>query len=342
MSGIIHPAIAKSEALKTLVEQWTLEISEIKSPEREYREKRQAMLSNYDNELLQLGQHSPNTDEYARRREAILQQAGDLRELEIQYQSSVTLLEQQFGERLEAANKRLACDLFQTLGDTLWDHSVSSVINECLRPKTPTVEAAGAEEGCNTLLEARNDQEADSDITAQAPIDLEAGQNQSSLSVTGSCERRNQAFAEASSLTEANVSIPLETLDQRQAVLHQTPVQERESASQSAQVTQGQGVTIPLAAQVPTPSPTTEASRLSDNVVGPQAKSSPIGMPASETNSHQNGGTAHWDMWQTSQLPNQSPSSNEGAETLNNKSPGQQPTDSLVVHLRAPLKRLQP
>jgi hypothetical protein len=342
MSGIIHLAIAKSEALKTLVEQWTLEISEIKSPEREYREKCEAMLSNCDNELLQLGQHSPDTDEYARRRVAILQQAGDLRELEIQYQNSVTLLEQQFVERLEAANKRLACDLFQALEDTLWDQSVSTVLNECIRPKTPTVEAAGAEAGSNTLLEARNDQEADFDITADAPIDLEAGQVQSSLPVTGSSDRQNQAAAEASALTYANVSIPLETLDQCQAVLHQKPAQERESASQSTQVTQGQCGTIQLAAQVPTPSPTTEASRLSDNVVDPQAKSSAIEMPASETNSDQSGGTACWDMWQASHIPNQSASSTDGAETINNKSPGEQPTESLVVHLRAPLKRLQP
>ncbi|KAF5578496.1 hypothetical protein FPCIR_11537 [Fusarium pseudocircinatum] len=341
MSETIHPAIAKSEALKTLVEQWTLEISEIKSPEREYREKRESMLSNYDDELLQLRQHSPDTYEFARRSEAILQQAGDLRELEIQYQSSATLLEQQFVERLEEANKMLACDLFPALGDTLWDHSVASVLNECIRPKTPTVEAAGAEEGCSTLLEARNDQEADSVITAEEPIDLEAGQVQSSLPITGSSERQNQAVAEVPGLTEANVSIPLETLDQRQAVLHQTPVQERESASQSTQVTQGQGGTITLAAQVPTPSPTTEVSRPSDNVVDPQAKSSPVEKPVSEMNSYQNGGTARWDMWQTSRIPNQSASSTDGPETLNNKSPGEQPTDSLVVHLRAPLKRLQ-
>ncbi|KAG5755161.1 hypothetical protein H9Q70_002186 [Fusarium xylarioides] len=331
----------KTEALKALYEQWTLEISEIKSPERQYREKRQVLLSNYSNELSQLRQHSPDPDEYARRSETILEHAGDLRELEIQYQSSVTLLERQFAERLEAANKRLACHLFQTLGDTLWDHSVSTVLNQCLkqclRPKEPTVEADRAE----ALLEARNDQDTDPDITLEEPIYLKGDQSQGSRPIADNSGRQDRALAQASALTEARVSVPRETLNQHQSEVHQTPpFQERESASHSYLVTNGQCASSPPAVQAPTPSPSRESSRSSDNVIDSQARPGSIAMPASETNLGQNGGRARLDMWPSSQIPNQSASSTKGAEALNNN-PGEQWTDSLVAHLCAPLKRLQ-
>ncbi|SCV36959.1 uncharacterized protein FFB14_06349 [Fusarium fujikuroi] len=288
----VHIAITKSDALKALCEQFTLEISEIKSPEREYRERRQALLGNCDNELLQLGQYSPDTDEHARRRQAIIQQAGDLRELEIQYQSSVALLERQFGQRLEAANKRLACDLFQTLGDTLWDYSVSTVLNECIRPKDPIIEVGGAEEGFIAVLEAQNDPNTEPDITMEGPIDLEDGQSQGSRPTGGNSEDENHALVQASALTEARASLPGETLDQPLAALRQTsPAQERDTASQPNLVTDGQGATSPTA---------------------------------------------------TSQTPTQQPVlSSERAGSQKNTSPDQPPVNSLVVHLRAPLKRLQ-
>ncbi|KAF5687901.1 hypothetical protein FDENT_5191 [Fusarium denticulatum] len=340
MSEVAHPAIAKSEALKALVEQWILEISEIKSPEREYSEKRQLLLSNYNNELGQLRQHSPDPNEYARRSDAILQQAGDIRELEIQYQSSVTLLERQFGEHLETAYKRLACDLFQTLGDTLSDHSVSNVLNRCLRPKEPTGEAGDVQEESIAVLNAQNDPGTGPDIPVEVPIDLEGGQSRVSPPIAGNSGHQIQTLAQASDLTRARVSVPGDTLNQRQSAVRQTPpVQERESASQSNLVTDGRGATSPLAAQAPNPSPTTGASRLSENVIGTHAKSNTITIPASETNF---GGTARGDRWQTSQTQDQSVPSAEWTGNQNNTSPGHQPTDSLVVHLRGPLKRLQP
>ncbi|KAF5978739.1 hypothetical protein FBULB1_6056 [Fusarium bulbicola] len=342
MSKVIHAAITKSEALKAICEQWALEISAIKSPETEYREKHQVLLSNYRNALSQLRQQSLDPKECARRPEAILQRAGDIRELEIQYQSSVTLLEQQFGERLEEANKRLACDLLQTLGDTLWDHSVSTVLHQSLQPKDSIVEAGSAEEESGVLLEAPNDLDTDPDVTIEAPRDLGGGQSQTSPSLTGSSKRQGYALVETSASREIRASVPGDTIHQHQSAVNQTtPAQEQESVSQSSLVTEGRGTTSLLAVQVPTPSSTPEASRLSDNVIDKQAKSSSIAIPASETNLGQNRGTGRWGMWQTSQDPNQSRSSTKRAENLSNKPPGQQPTDSFVFHLRSPLKRSQ-
>ncbi|KAF5553505.1 hypothetical protein FNAPI_6737 [Fusarium napiforme] len=340
MSDVTHAAIAKTKILKALCEQWTLEISEIKSPGTEYREKRQVLLRNYDKEICQLGKHSPDTNEYARRSDAVLKFAGDLRELDIEYHSSVALLERQFAERLETANKRLACDLFQTLGDTLWDHSLSTVLHQCLSSKTPMVEATGVKEGSKAFLEARSEKESDLNITAQTPIDLEEGQNQSLLPVTRRSKHQDRALSQAAALSEARVLVQRETMDHPHGALHQTPIQERETALQSNQVTDGQGATSPVEIQAPAPSPTTEASRLSENVVDPQARSSSRAMPASETNLDLNGGGTRRDMWPSSQIPNHSASYAEGAETLNNN-PGEKWTDSLVAHLCAPLKRLQ-
>ncbi|KAF5641060.1 uncharacterized protein FTJAE_4242 [Fusarium tjaetaba] len=340
MSDVTHAAIAKTKILKALCEQWTLEISEIKSPETEYREKRQVLLRNYDKEICQLGKHSPDTNEYARRSDAVLKFAGDLRELDIEYHSSVALLERQFAERLETANKRLACDSFQTLGDTLWDHSVSTVLHQCLSSKTPMVADTGVKEGSKALLEARSEKESNLNITAETLIDLESGQNQSLLPVTGNSKHQDRALAQAPALTKARVLVQSETMDHSQVTLHQTPIQEREPALQSNLVTDGQGATSPVAIQASTPNRTTDASRLSENVVDPQARSSSRAMPASETNLDQNGGRACLDMWPSSQIPNQSASFVKGTETLNNN-PGEEWTDSLVAHLRAPLKRLQ-
>ncbi|KAF5594355.1 uncharacterized protein FSUBG_9457 [Fusarium subglutinans] len=343
MSEVVHPAITKWEALKVIVEQWTLEVNDIKSPEREYTKKRQMLLSHYNSHLSHVKQHSLDHNEYARRSEAILQYAGDLRELDIEYQNSVTLLERQFGERLEAAIQKLTCDLLPTLGDTLLDPSVATVLSQCLRPKESTIEAGDVQEEPIAVLEAHKDPGTDPDIPAEAPIDLEGGQSQGSRPIAGNSEHQNQALEQASGLTEARTSVAGDTLNQHQSAVYQTlPVQERESSSQSNPATYGQGATSPLAAQAPTPSPTTEASQLSEGAVGTHAKSSPITMPASETNLGQNGGTARWDMWQASQTQDQSVSSAEWTGNQNNTSNGQQTTDSLVVHLRAPLKRLQP
>ncbi|KAF5566041.1 hypothetical protein FPHYL_3954 [Fusarium phyllophilum] len=343
MSAVIEAAITKTEALRTLVEQWTLEISEIKSPEKEYTEKRQALLSNYHNELRQVPQNSDDPNEFSRRSDAILQLAGEINELEIQFQTSVSLLEQQFGERLEAANKRLACGLFQGLGNTLWDHSVSTVLNQCLRPKTPINNGCSAEEESTVVPEARTDPYTEPDVTIEAPTGLDADQSQISLPVVSCSKHQDRGLAQTPSFGEIRASAPGETLSQHQSAAHQKPpAHERDSASQSNLVTEGQGLTSPLAAQAPTPSPTTESSRLSDNVVDLQEKPNSIAIPASETNLDQNGGTVRCDMWQTSQTQNESALSAKEVENQCNASPGQEPTDSLVVHLRAPLKRLQP
>ncbi|KAF5639235.1 hypothetical protein F52700_4087 [Fusarium sp. NRRL 52700] len=342
MIEVAHAAITKSDALRALVEQWTLDLSKIKSPESEYREKRQVLLSNYDNALSQLQQQSLDPNEFVRRSEAILRQAGDIRELEIQYQSSATLLERQFAERLEAANKRLACELFQTLGDTLWDHSVSTVLHQCISPKDTAVEAGSVEKGSSVVLEARKDPDTDHDVTIEAPRNLEGSQNQSSPPITGSSEHQDYALVQTPASREVRASASGDTLHQRKSAVNQTaPAQEQESASQSNLVTDRQATTLPLAVQVPTPSSTPEASRHSDDIAGTQAKSSSIAMPASETNLGQNRGARRWNLWQTSQTPNQSRSSTQRAENLSNKPPGQQPTDSLAFQLRSPLKRFQ-
>ncbi|KAF5588156.1 hypothetical protein FPANT_6688 [Fusarium pseudoanthophilum] len=341
MSQTVHAAIAKTEALRALCQQFTFEISEIKSPEREYRQKRQVLLINYDKEICQLGKHSPDTNEHAKGSNAVLQYAGDLRELDIEYHSSVALLERQFAERLETANKRLACDLFQILGDTLWDHSVSTVLNQCLKqclcPKEQTVEADRAE----ALPEARKDQNTESDITLKELIDSEGDQNKGPRPNADNSEHQDQALAQNSAFREVRARTPDNTLDQCQSALNPTPpVRDQGPSSQPNLVTDGQGAASSLAIQAPAPSPATEASLLSENVVDPQATSSSIVMPASETNLDQDGGRARLDMWPSSQIPKQSALSAKRAETLNN-SPGEEWTESLVAHLRAPLKRLQ-
>ncbi|KAF5716288.1 hypothetical protein FMUND_6437 [Fusarium mundagurra] len=343
MSAVVDAAIAKTEALRTLVEQWTLEISEIKSPEKEYTAKRQALLSTYHDELRQVQQNSDDTNEFSRRSDAILQLAGEIRELEIQFQTSASLLEQRFRGRLEAANKRLACGLFQGLGDTLWDHSVSTVLNQYLRPKTPINDGCSAEEESTVVLEARTDPYTELDVALEASAGLDADQSQISLPIASCSENQDRDLAQTSAFREVRAWAPGETLSQHQSAAHQTPpAQERDSASQSNLVTEGQDVTSPLAAQAPTPSPTTESSRVSDNVVDSQEKSNSIVIPASETNLDQNGGTVRWGMWHTSQTQNESVLSAIEVENQYNTSPGQESTDSLVVHLHAPLKRLQP
>ncbi|KAF5654395.1 hypothetical protein FCIRC_13977, partial [Fusarium circinatum] len=247
-----------------------------------------------------------------------------------------------FGERLEEANKRLACDLFQTLGDTLWDHSVSTVLYQCLQPKNPIVGAGSAEEESSVLLEALKDIDTDPDVTIEAPRDSEGGQSQTSPPLTGSSKRQDYALVQTSTSREIRASAPGDTIHQHQSEVNQTnPAEEQESVSQPNLFPGGRGTTSLLAAQVPTPSSTPEASRLSDKVIDKQAKSSSITMPASETNLGENRGTGRWDMWQTSQTPKQSQSSTRMAENLSNESPGQQPTDSLGFHLRSPLKRSQ-
>ncbi|SCV57673.1 uncharacterized protein FFFS_12830 [Fusarium fujikuroi] len=168
MSAVADAAVTKSEALRAHFLQWTVDISKVKSPEEEYKQKRQMLRHKFDNELRQLVQHSPDQIEYTRRSDAMLQHAGELKELEIQFRRSVALQEQQFDERLEAAHRRLACGLFQALGDTLWDHSVSTALNQCLQPKRPKADDGGAEE-CSEVLEKRNGAEQNPDET----IDLE-------------------------------------------------------------------------------------------------------------------------------------------------------------------------
>ncbi|KAG9497408.1 hypothetical protein J7337_010269 [Fusarium musae] len=339
--GIVHAAIAKTEALRALCEQWAIKVSEIKSPESEYRAKRQTLLSNYETELSQLRQHSSDPNQYAKRSDAVLQYAGDLRELDIEYHSSVTLLEQRFAERLEAANKKLACDLFQTLEDTLWDHSVSTVLNQCLkqclRPKEQAIEPDRVE----TLPEARKDQNTESGITLKDPIDSGGDQSQGSRPYADNSDHQDQALTQNSAFREVRARTPDNTLQQCQSAINPTPpIRDQGPSSQSNLATDGQGATSPVGVQAPAPSTAQEANRLSRDVVDPHSRPSSRAMPASETNLDQNGGRARLDMWPSSQIPNQSASSAKRAETLNNN-PGGEWTDSLVAHLRAPLKRLQ-
>lgn len=94
MSAVVDAAVTKSVALRAHFLQWTVDISEVKSPEEEYKQKRQMLQHKFDNELRQLVQHSPGQIEYTRRSDAMLQHAGELKELEIQFRRSVALKEQ--------------------------------------------------------------------------------------------------------------------------------------------------------------------------------------------------------------------------------------------------------
>ncbi|KAF4944999.1 hypothetical protein FGADI_12258 [Fusarium gaditjirri] len=340
MSSIVDAAITKSEALKAHFMQWTIDTSEIKSPEVEYTQKRQVLLKKFDNELRQLLRHSTDATEYAseyeRRSDAMLQHAGELKELEIQFKKSVTLLEQQFGERLEAAHRRLACGLFHALGDTLGDHSVSAVLHQCLQPQRLIADAGGAEE-CSVVVGTRNNTDAIPDMT----MDLDKDQNQGSCQFAGSPEPQEQIIAQVPSSAEVIASVLSETQERHQSSAHQAPCdREPEVGAQSSPVTERTETTRPQITRAPDdPAPTQDASQSSESTTYLADNSNSAAMPIPVTGLHHNGGTTHRDTEKTLNGADQSANSIQVAQNQNNESPSQQPSDSLVVQRRAPLKR---
>ncbi|CVK96766.1 uncharacterized protein FMAN_11095 [Fusarium mangiferae] len=335
MSAVVDAAVTKSEALKAYFMQWAIDISKVKSPEEEYKQKRQMLRHKFDNELHQLLQLSSDQNEYTKRSEAMLQHAGELKELEIQFKKSIALDEQKFGERLEAAHRRLACGLFRALGDTLWDHSVSTALNECLKPQRPKVDAVSAKE-YSGVLDTRNGADAIPDTT----IDLERD-NQGLRHVEDRLRPRDQITAYYQSSTEMVDSAFTGSLEQQQSSALQVPLgQEAESGAQIIPATEEAEVNKSQTTRTPGPAPTPDASRSSDSNSRLAENSNLTTMPISPMSLKQTGGATHRDTGQTSNGAAQPALSITLAHTQNNTSPGQLPADTLVAHLRAPLKRV--
>lgn len=336
MSAVVDAAVTKSEALRAHFLQWTVDISKVKSPEEEYKQKRQMLRHKFDNELRQLVQHSPDQIEYTRRSDAMLQHAGELKELEIQFRRSVALREQQFDERLEAAHRRLACGLFQALGDTLWDHSVSTALNQCLQPKRPKADDSGAEE-CSEVLEKRNGAEQNPDET----IDLERDYTQGLRQVADHPGPQDQITAYDQPSAETVGHLFSTARDQQQSSAPQVSLgQETEPEAQISRAMEATEVNKSQATRTPGSAPTPDASRSSDLNSRLAENSNLTTIQISPMSLNQTGGATHRDTRQTSNGADQSAHTIPVAHNQNNTSPGQLPTAPLVAHLRAPLKRV--
>lgn len=336
MSALVDAAVTKSEALKAYFMQWAIDISNVKSPEEEYKQKRQMLRHKFDNELRQLVQHSTDQNEYTRRSDAMLQHAGELKELESQFKKSIALEEQQFGERLEAAHRRLACGLFRALGDTLWDHSVSTALNQCLQPRRPKVDAGSAEE-CSEVLDPRKGADTIHDTT----IDLERDYNQGLRQVADSPRPQGQITAYYQPSGAVVDSVFTGSLEQQQSSAPQVSLgQETESGAQISPATEEAEINKSQTTRAPGPAPTPDASRSSDSNSRLAENSNPTTMPISPMSLNQTGRATHRDTGQTSNGADQPAHSITVAHTQNNTSSGQLPADTLVAHLRAPLKRV--
>ncbi|KAF9771904.1 hypothetical protein IL306_010429 [Fusarium sp. DS 682] len=342
MNAIVDAANAKVKALWAPIMQWSSELNIIKSPEQVYMQKCEVLRARFDNELHQLMHHQNGPNEYHMRSEALLKHAGELKELEIQFKQSVTLMERDFEERLEVAHKRLACGMIEAFGDTIFDPCVQRAFSQRLAHQNSAVETITAQ-GQHTESPKRDtDLEANPEATVERCIDSDKDQTRPHPAQDNST-LEEQMLEQVPASTEARVLVPAETYDQQQGMAQpitpisaSTPTQKTETVSKSRRAVKEAEDTGSQMTQVPTPGPSTEESQTSETIVA-------LGLKPTEKTKSTPGRTEHGAALRASADEYRATPLNESGGNGNSASLDSilSPPNSLVVHLRAPLKRLQ-
>ncbi|KAF4341450.1 hypothetical protein FBEOM_4611 [Fusarium beomiforme] len=348
MNAIVDAANDRVKTLWAPIMQWSSELNIIKSPGEVYEQKREVLRARFDNELRQLMHHQNGPNEYQMRSDALLKHAGELKELEIQFKQTVALMERDFEERLEAAHTRLACGMLEAFGDALFDPSVQHVLSQRLAQQNSAIEVTAQEQpnktskrdiglGANPEAAIEGTIHQDRDNMLPHP-----GQDSYTLG--------DQMLEQISPPTEARALAPAETCDQQQStaqpmtpVSASTPSQRTDIASKSRTAVGEAEKTGSQTTQAPTP---TEESQTSETIIV-------RGMRPTEKAKSTTGRTTTY-KWKTEPraalrasayedqtAPTMKSGGDQNSASLEGSDSSSSPPNSLIVHLRAPLKRLQ-
>ncbi|KAF4454657.1 hypothetical protein F53441_2891 [Fusarium austroafricanum] len=232
----------KTTALWDCMTQWHAEVSAIKSPELVFQESYALIRHRFDNELEQLMHQQNDPNEYNRHREAILQKAGDMKELEIHYKLSTASMQQAYQERMELAHKRLACSLIEALGETINDPWIQNKFQQALAQQTSVAIGADAiEQRGDTAEEPNADSNENQDHEANRRIiraDLILGQVTSLCSIPGNASSEDQNQQKDTPATEVEVHNPSQIQEQSGNLPQSTSSDFGEPLSKSAELGQ--------------------------------------------------------------------------------------------------------
>ncbi|KAH6957846.1 hypothetical protein BKA56DRAFT_601507 [Ilyonectria sp. MPI-CAGE-AT-0026] len=143
-------ADAKLAALWECVGRWTNDVRQIKSPQDEYQQKYDVIRGRFDHELQLSRKRTIQSEGSCSSLDTLVQLGAEMKDLEIQYKQSVTAMEREYQERLDAAHKSFAYSIIAAFGGTLSDSGIQDKLRLALVPRGSTSETDTADEGPDT------------------------------------------------------------------------------------------------------------------------------------------------------------------------------------------------